>query len=235
MKRTMLLITVAAALAAPAAAPAATTLGDTSGSTNSCSENESYTQGLLASGPSYVAAAPGVIVSWSTQVAANPVVGRLLVLKPGAGSTLFVPAQIDADRAFSNLNQVNTVTGLHIPIAGGERIGVYIPIGSNFRCELLLATGSSTLYTGDGAPALGSPLDFSGEDGDTKPNISALVEPDADHDGFGDETQDGCPAQAATHGPCVVVKKKKCKKKKKKHRSATAAKKKKHCKKKRKK
>ncbi|HEY7630096.1 MAG TPA: hypothetical protein VH817_05325, partial [Thermoleophilaceae bacterium] len=34
---------------------------------------------------------------------------------------------------------------------------------------------------------------------------SADIEPDADHDGFGDETQDQCPTQASTQGPCDTV------------------------------
>jgi hypothetical protein len=32
--------------------------------------------------------------------------------------------------------------------------------------------------------------------------VAAVVEPDADGDGFGDETQDPCPTQPATQGPC---------------------------------
>jgi hypothetical protein len=32
--------------------------------------------------------------------------------------------------------------------------------------------------------------------------VQATIEPDADNDGFGDETQDQCPSQAATQGPC---------------------------------
>jgi uncharacterized membrane protein YgcG len=32
--------------------------------------------------------------------------------------------------------------------------------------------------------------------------VSAVVEPDADGDGYGDETQDGCPTDPSTHGPC---------------------------------
>jgi hypothetical protein len=32
--------------------------------------------------------------------------------------------------------------------------------------------------------------------------VQATIEPDADNDGFGDETQDQCPTQAATQGPC---------------------------------
>ena len=33
--------------------------------------------------------------------------------------------------------------------------------------------------------------------------LQADVEADFDADGFGDETQDGCPTQVATQGPCV--------------------------------
>ena len=32
--------------------------------------------------------------------------------------------------------------------------------------------------------------------------LQAVIEPDADGDGFGDETQDGCPTQASTQGAC---------------------------------
>jgi hypothetical protein len=33
--------------------------------------------------------------------------------------------------------------------------------------------------------------------------VQVTIEPDADGDGFGDETQDQCPTQAGTHGACV--------------------------------
>ena len=32
--------------------------------------------------------------------------------------------------------------------------------------------------------------------------VQAVIEPDADGDGFGDETQDGCPTQGSNQGPC---------------------------------
>jgi hypothetical protein len=32
--------------------------------------------------------------------------------------------------------------------------------------------------------------------------VQAVIEPDADGDGFGDETQDGCPSQRSTQGAC---------------------------------
>jgi hypothetical protein len=36
--------------------------------------------------------------------------------------------------------------------------------------------------------------------------VQAVVEADADRDGFGDETQDGCPSQASTQGACDLSK-----------------------------
>ena len=63
--------------------------------------------------------------------------------------------------------------------------------------------------------------------------VNAIVEPDADHDGFGDETQDKCPGVAGPKDGCPVVvtptPKKKCKKKH--HRSLSASAAKKNCKK----
>jgi hypothetical protein len=36
--------------------------------------------------------------------------------------------------------------------------------------------------------------------------VAATIEPDADGDGFGDETQDGCPTQAVSQGACDTAK-----------------------------
>jgi hypothetical protein len=35
--------------------------------------------------------------------------------------------------------------------------------------------------------------------------VAAVIEPDADGDGFGDETQDQCPTQKTTQGPCDLT------------------------------
>ena len=49
-------------------------------------------------------------------------------------------------------------------------------------------------------------VDGSGARGSLEPTgellVAATIEPDADGDGFGDETQDGCSRQATTQGPC---------------------------------
>ena len=36
-------------------------------------------------------------------------------------------------------------------------------------------------------------------------SVSASLEPDLDHDGYGDETQDGCTMDATTHGSCATA------------------------------
>ncbi len=88
-----------------------------------------------------------------------------------------------------------------------------------------------------GDPPIGAVAFFNNVQSGGVMNASAVVEPDADGDGFGDETQDGCLGNAAVQGACPVASgstptaKKKCKKRK--HRRAVSAKKK--CKKKQKK
>ena len=58
--------------------------------------------------------------------------------------------------------------------------------------------------------------------------LRGTVEPDADGDGFGDETQDRCPGSSGATAGCVP--KKKCKRKKRKGKKKSAAAKKKRCK-----
>lgn len=152
----------------------------------------------------------------------------------GAGtSTSFVPA--------AGLN----VVPAQIKVTAGDRVGIdcctmadllilayrpagpHVAEGSILGWQPVLADGSAPTASNSGDP-------------DYEILVNADVEPDADGDGFGDETQDACPAAAGTAGGCPVPTianpvpaptkaKSKCKNAKKK--SAAAAKKKKKCKK----
>ena len=121
-----------------------------------------------------------------------------------------------------------------VEVEGGDILGFRIT-AAPISCRRSGSTGDLVVASGpvQPDPPIGSPVSF-GTVGAFLLNLAATVEPDADHDTFGDETQDQCPTNAATQGPCPVTpaKKKKCKKKKHK-RSAEFAKKK-HCKKKKK-
>lgn len=199
-----------------------------------CSENQPYVQRQLAAGTAYSPNASGVITSWSAHASATA--GRtlkLLVLRPSAG-TQFVVAQKDEVRALSQLSQVNTFTGMHLPIAVGDRLGLFVPPGQPLAdgdCGFLTGMAADlTVYPpGFGEPPVGASVDFSSSDATVRLNASAVVEPDADGDGFGDETQDACPGNAATQQPCdttapdtTITKGPKDKTKKKQARSSSA-------------
>jgi hypothetical protein len=89
-----------------------------------------------------------------------------------------------------------------LPVKKGQHLGIDSPVpliashdtgGTKFSYEY-----SPPLV--NGAPARLS-NEFLGE-----LLVQATVEPDADRDGFGDETQDGCPTQVSTQGACDLTK-----------------------------
>jgi hypothetical protein len=219
----------------PAAAPAAETIGQTAAGSG-CTANEAYTQGVLTSGTSYQPTISGVITSWSSFASAPNTLLELLVLKPnpaGGGSTHFIATQRDQVRTLTQASALNTFAGLHLPIEAGDQLGLFLPGFGSANCFFNVGGSDTGLFFTGGDPPLNVDSNFTGSNSSRRLNASATVEPDADHDGFGDETQDGCPTSAAAQGACPAAPKKKCKRHKRKHRDAQAAKKK-GCKKKKK-
>jgi hypothetical protein len=137
----------------------------------------------------------------------------------------------------SSTGVISEATGLHHPIAHHDLLG----IGWNQPSTPLnygVAAGGSSCAFRQGSTG-GHPVDTTVQYNNAgcafEILVQGTVETDADHDGFGDDTQDQCPTDASTYGPCPTTTpttapppKKKCKKKK--HRRAVVAKKK--CKKK---
>jgi len=110
------------------------------------------------------------------------------------------------------------------PVTAGDQLGLTYGIGGNHALPSGCGTGPFRyVYT----PALvqGNPPQAQSLHGSCDELINATVEPDADHDGYGDETQDQCPTNASTHASCPVPVKKKCKKRKHRSLSSSAAKK----------
>jgi hypothetical protein len=215
----------------PATAGASQTIGQTGLDGGACT-NRVFVQHDLTSGPSYSPSSSSVITSWSAQ--ANASAGQtlqLVVLKQDSDLEYTILRR-DPVRTLANLNVLNTFAGLRLPIEAGQLIAVYDPPGSTADCEANGSTGDNVAFSEIGDPSDNVPATYNAFDSPFRVNAQAVVEPDADHDGFGDETQDGCPTNASSQAPCPVTPaKKKCKHKKHK-RSAESAKKK--CKKKRK-
>jgi hypothetical protein len=229
---------IAVVLLSATSAGAATNLGSTFVPGGFCSIGTTYIQ-TVSSGPPYSAPSTGVITSWSFQPgAAVPTTIELKVGRTEPGADLTNNANITI--VGQSTPETPTGAGLNtfptrIPVQAGDDIGIYI----NGPGPAVNTCNSDSTYTdhywsGDIAP--GTTDIFTEEN--FHHDVSAILEPDADHDQFGDETQDQCPTNASTQGTCpaapvtpvTTVKKKKCKKHKK-HRSAESAKKKK-CKKK---
>jgi hypothetical protein len=217
----------------PGLASAATTIGQTGTPTATCTDNEAYVQKTVAAGPQYSPSASSVITAWSAQGTSAPNQPLTLLVLRQDDPTHYTVLGRNA-QTLPNTNVVNTFNGVRLPIQPSQEIGVFLPSGSAATCEFSTSNGGDVA---NWSFPLGEIPDntsypFTGSDTDQRVNAKAVVEPDADHDGFGDETQDQCPSNAATQGACpVTTKKKKCKKHKKKHHSAGVAKKKK-CKKK---
>lgn len=90
-----------------------------------------------------------------------------------------------------------------IPVQAGDRFGVFggppLPTGAILLCETANVGDKFGILGAD--PAVGSTTEFP-MGANYLVAVSAVVEPDADGDGFGDETQDRCPSQATTQGAC---------------------------------
>lgn len=65
-------------------------------------------------------------------------------------------------------------------------------------CKSFPSSSANAADPADGSTQTFDPVPGSGG----RVNVSAIVEPDADADGFGDETQDLCPTDASTAGTC---------------------------------
>jgi Ca2+-binding RTX toxin-like protein len=211
-----LAVAVAFTLLVPGFAHAAELIGQTGTMGGSCTDDEAYVQKTLTSGAGYSPSVSGVITSW--RAAGDPDLAQtivLMVLRPDS-ATQFTSVGSDIVRTLTP-NTLNTFTGLHLPIESSQRIAVYLPAGSTASCVFNSGNPGDTegfsVPFGVGQPPIGVPFDYSGSDIGVRVNAQAVVEPDCDNDGLGDETQDtnlsGCapgtippPAPGAATATC---------------------------------
>jgi hypothetical protein len=171
------------ALAVPAPAGGATQIGETFTPSGGCGDGTTRLQGTSPGGQ-YAAPFDGVITAWSFE--AGPVVGevRFRAAHPEGGNNFTIVGESDLKSPIPS--QLNTYTDIRIPVRTGDVIGFYV-IGF-FPC-LRNATGyQENVAGGDVTPGTTAPFD--GEPNNHQLDVSALLEPDCDADGFGDETQD---------------------------------------------
>jgi RTX calcium-binding nonapeptide repeat (4 copies) len=178
-------------IAVPSGAGAATTIGETFAPTNGtyfCGADRTRLQ-VASVGDSYVVPTDGVITQWSFQAPTSAQVPsqspmNLKVGRPAGGISYQVIGE--------STPLVTPVAGIvnsyftRIPVKAGDIIG-------NYTMNQTLCLRPQTGYTdrfvvGDVKPPTQN--DFTLLLDGAQFDLSALLEPDCDNDGFGDETQD---------------------------------------------
>ena len=200
-------IALGVSLLAPTGAAAATEFGDNCVATEPTNAPLTFFQISSPSSPLPQAApTAGIITKWKTSLVptAPPGVAQTLqvvrILSPGAPGS----AQIVGQKSATLTNGPNVID-VRIPVQAGDRLGLYGPLPfGNIFCNAPGQPSTFGVFEGSGSPGATVPF-FESPGVPIRIPVAAVIEPDADSDGFGDETQDGCPQSAAAQGPCPVT------------------------------
>jgi hypothetical protein len=203
LRAALLAATAAAMAVAPTSASAATNLGSTF-APGICGQDTTYIQ-TAAPGNTYTVPFNGVITRWSYQAGATnvPTSMKLKIGRVAPGTDLSMNATVtivgESTAQTPTASAVNTYP-TQISVQAGDHIGEYLNGGTFVGCSRSDATYTDHYFVADVAP--GSSDTFTVEN--LQQDISAVLEPDCDHDGLGDETQDpntsSCNPPAAPTG-----------------------------------
>ena len=195
MRRSLaLLVAVLATLAVAPAAHAGTTIGQVF--TPTAQTTATVVQTGVGSGVAYTVPNDGVITSWTFQADADGATVRLKAARRNADGTYTIVGESDPQTVTSGqLQSFQT----RVPVHAGDVIGTSSTAG-----KTVAYTGGNddqvVLTPGD--QPVGSTGSFSNVQG-IRVNVTAFVEPDADGDGYGDESQDKCANDPAVQAACA--------------------------------
>lgn len=196
------------AMIAAQSATAATEVG------NKCAATGGSSGAILVSqanapGDPLPAAIPGdgVITRWSFTLGIPPedvpLTETLKVFRPTG-----VPKQLQVvgESATITLSGGTQTAPTRIPVKAGDLLGGLATAGAESGV-LYCTTGNAGDRVGvvSGSAPSGSTVTIEDEQDGLQNPIVVFVEADADHDGYGDETQDACPQSAAVQTACPLV------------------------------
>jgi len=144
---------------------------------------------------------PGVIVHWNVRVGSglSPLVQQLGVFRAVNGGADYTKVAESALETFGG-NPEAEAFATRIPVQAGDYVGLHGPV-ETFVCG---GQGGATAALFEGGIALGETKAFKTESEFRSP-VSAVVEFDADGDGYGDSSQDRCPESALFQTECPLV------------------------------
>jgi len=194
---------VTLALAGAGSASAATEIGDRC-TAEGATQGYTLTQLQAAAGRAVTAPASGVVTQWGANLAPLPIPSlgmHLAILHPTGNPDEFTTS---AESAAEPIRPGENTFQTRLPIGAGDRLGT---TGTGVT-EVVLYCPSSDASDVLGAVAGGAPAGSTHVfPGVTQARLAAWakIEPDADADGYGDETQDKCPQSAAVQAECPAV------------------------------
>jgi hypothetical protein len=125
------------------------------------------------------------------------------VLRPAGGNNYTVIGQQSV-----TANPGVTTADARIPVQAGDKLGLrgepFVYEGTPTSASLYCAGAPGVLGAVAGDVPVGSTGTFLAATTARVP-LAAVIEPDADGDGYGDETQDKCPQSAAVQAECPLV------------------------------
>ncbi|MFT4049065.1 MAG: hypothetical protein QM648_04415 [Solirubrobacterales bacterium] len=153
----------------------------------------------------YAASSSGVLTGFTINQGSSMIgvnTAQLRVFRPNGGSTWKVVGESPATAMFVGCcGAIPSTLPARVPVQAGDRIGVTVHYDGNTAWQSSAGAGNTVAQVTGVNPSLGSvlvPLNLLAT-ANSKVNVTASFEPDADHDGFGDITQDLCPNNPA-HG-----------------------------------
>lgn len=202
-------LAIAALILAPSAG-AATEFGDTCASDGIAPGP--YTLLTLASPATdlpLVSPAGGVITKVKVKRGSDPVpiaIPVVVKVMRSAGGDSYT--NINQTTVQANLDS-QTVADARMPVQAGDKLAIH---GAAFTYEGTPLEGF-TPYCNEVPGLLGAALGDIGvgstasfpSPAEARVPLAAIVEPDADNDGFGDETQDACPQAAVVQTACPLI------------------------------
>jgi hypothetical protein len=143
----------------------------------------------------------GMVTKWRTTTSiVDPMFLALRVIRIVEPQKALLVGESPQETLAPGTNVFNT----RIPIKAGDHLGLF----TFWKGGIPICTASSPadVYGGfEGNVAAGSTVGFGEFPGEARVPVTAVIEPDADRDGYGDETQDKCPQSAEFHDACPAI------------------------------
>jgi hypothetical protein len=199
---TSTLVTVTLGVAIPASATASTQYGNGCTATTTVSNVTLAMTAKSSLNPLPIAAPSSGILTNVTfslpSIGPSTLPTKVKIMRPtGAPNAL----QVVAESASLSIADSAHSFPIRVPVQTGDLLGLSSPLAS-----IICGTANAGDVTGQvaGEAAVGTTATYPPTPSRALPMVVTL-EADIDNDGFGDETQDGCPQSATFQGPCPVI------------------------------